>query len=233
MYIWNQEEFINSCYNWYRESDLEPGNPEDGIWHQCHYPIAKCLGGTEWVWLLKEHHAIQGTLQSLECDHCCLGGWEKEYLTGDWAYLLPIFIRACSIRGKKSMDKIHSKRDEEGRSLFGLQASARLNAEKDELGRSINAAKGGRASRKNGRGVLCRTFEEMSRDGKIGGTISKNMKLGIFAPGQQSAGGCKTSSQKWQCTITGKISAAGPLTGWQKARGIDVTNRIRRFDLEN
>ena len=130
------------------------------------------------------------------------------------------------------MDKIHSKKDEKGHSLFGLQAATRLNEERDKFGKSINAANGGRASRKNGKGALCRTSEQMSKDGKVGGTISKNMKLGIFAPGQQSAGGCKTSSQKWQCTITGKISAAGPLTGWQKARGVDVTNRIRRFDLE-
>ena len=72
----------------------------------------------------------------------------------------------------------------------------------------------------------------MIEDGRKGGTISKERNLGIFAPGQQSAGGIAVAKQKWECTVTGKISAAGPLTGWQKARGIDVSNRVRRYDLE-
>ena len=39
--------------------------------------------------------------------------------------------------------------------------------------------------------------------------------------------GKKTSSQKWQCTVTGYISNACGLTNYQKARGIDTSNRIR------
>lgn len=34
-----------------------------------------------------------------------------------------------------------------------------------------------------------------------------------------------TNSQKWRCTVTGHITTSGPLTCYQKARGIDPSNR--------
>jgi hypothetical protein len=232
MYIWDQHEFVSGCMNWYKQADLQPGNPEDGCWHKAHYPVPKCLGGTEWIWLLKEHHAIQGVLQSMEYNHCCMSGWEKQYLTGQWEYLLSGFIHICGKRGSENLKRMHSTKDEYGRSLLGLQQSELLNQEKDELGRSVNAVKGGLASRNNSNSALCRTPEQMTEDGKRGGLITKENGLGIFAPGQQQAGGNAVSKQRWQCTVTGKVSAAGPLTGYQKARGIDPANRVRRYDLE-
>jgi hypothetical protein len=36
-----------------------------------------------------------------------------------------------------------------------------------------------------------------------------------------------TNAIKYRCTITGFISTPGPLTGYQKKRGIDPSNRIR------
>lgn len=227
-----QKDFVEGCYRYYAENWIEPGNPEDGVWHQAHYPLPKCLNGTEWVWLLKEHHAIQGVLQSLEVDHCCVGGWEKCYLVGDWEHLLPVFINYCSRRGKENVERLNQEKDELGRSLNGVRNAERLNSERDELGRSVNAVKGGRLSGKSGKGALCRTKEEMSADGQKGGSISKEKKLGIFAPGNQRRGAMKVCSQRWECTVTGKITLAGPLTCWQNARGIDTTNRVRRFDLE-
>jgi len=40
-------------------------------------------------------------------------------------------------------------------------------------------------------------------------------------------GSRNTNSQKWQCTVTGFISTSGPLSRYQKARGIDPSNRIQ------
>ena len=37
------------------------------------------------------------------------------------------------------------------------------------------------------------------------------------------------SKIKYQCTVTGKISTAGPLTLYQRKRGIDTSNRIRLY----
>ena len=35
------------------------------------------------------------------------------------------------------------------------------------------------------------------------------------------------STTKFQCTVTGYISTAGPLAQYQRARGIDTTNRVK------
>jgi hypothetical protein len=46
-------------------------------------------------------------------------------------------------------------------------------------------------------------------------------------PEQRSEVARKASSIKWQCTVTGFITNAGSLSHYQKARGIDTSNRIR------
>jgi hypothetical protein len=83
----NQHEFVLGCQRYYAENYYEPGNPEDGIWEDCHYPVPRCLGGTETVKLLKEHHAIQGVLQSEEYQRRCFHGWEKFYLPDEYLEL--------------------------------------------------------------------------------------------------------------------------------------------------
>ena len=83
----SQKEFVENCYNWYREADLQPGNPEDGNWDAAHYPIPSCKDGTETILLLREHHAIQGVIQSEELQWKCLWGWEEKYLTGEYLEL--------------------------------------------------------------------------------------------------------------------------------------------------
>ena len=82
-----QREFVEGCLNYYREADLQPGNPEDGNWDEAHYPVPKCKGGTETVLLLKEHHAVQGVLQSEEFQWRCFFDWEKNYLSGEYLEL--------------------------------------------------------------------------------------------------------------------------------------------------
>ena len=83
----SQKEFVEGCYNWYREADLQPGNPEDGDWDEAHYPVPKCKDGTETILLLKGHHAIQGVIQCEEYQWVCIFGWEKEYLSGEYLEL--------------------------------------------------------------------------------------------------------------------------------------------------
>jgi hypothetical protein len=66
--------YVEGCLKWYQEQMLTPGNPDDGIWHQAHYPVPKRLGGQATVELLFEHHAVQGVLQSEEFQCCCVSG---------------------------------------------------------------------------------------------------------------------------------------------------------------
>ncbi len=51
-----------------------------------------------------------------------------------------------------------------------------------------------------------------------------NAKL---TPEQRSEIGRKGSNQKFQCTVTGFSTNAGGLSTYQKARGIDTSNRVR------
>ena len=78
-----QQEFVEDCYLEYSSKGLEPGNPQHGVWNKAHFPVPACLGGTEWVWLLREHHAKQGVLQSEEFQHPCIWSWEEKYLDGE------------------------------------------------------------------------------------------------------------------------------------------------------
>jgi hypothetical protein len=48
-----------------------------------------------------------------------------------------------------------------------------------------------------------------------------------MTPEQRSEIGRKGSNQKWQCTVTGFITNAGNLSKYQRARGIDTSNRVR------
>jgi hypothetical protein len=48
-----------------------------------------------------------------------------------------------------------------------------------------------------------------------------------MTPEQKSVRGKKASSQMFQCTVTGFITNAGSLSTYQKARGIDTTQKIR------
>ena len=45
--------------------------------------------------------------------------------------------------------------------------------------------------------------------------------------GSSQNGAPITNSQKWECLVTGKITSPGPLSQWQRHRGIDVALRKR------
>jgi hypothetical protein len=75
----SQYEFVEDCLGYYRKNGIEQGNPDHGTWDKCHYPAPKCLGGKNTIMLLKEHHAVQGVLQSEEYCHPCIFGWEKNF----------------------------------------------------------------------------------------------------------------------------------------------------------
>jgi hypothetical protein len=72
--------------------------------------------------------------------------------------------------------------------------------------------------------------------GKRASLHNKAHKTGAFHDKSiQSACGKKgskiTNSQKWRCTITGYVTTPGPLTKYQRAKGIDTCNR-ERWELD-
>ena len=121
--------------------------------------------------------------------------------------------------------------------------------------RSEAGKKGAKACKELGLGINSLTFEELSLNGKKGGKVRKqqlisegfynsekqsvrgkkggqkivDLGLGIFGltKEQKSENAKKVNSQKWQCTKTSFISTPSGLSKYQKARGIDTSNRIR------
>jgi hypothetical protein len=95
--------------------------------------------------------------------------------------------------------------------------------------KSENGKKTVEIHRKLGIGFFGLTSEQQSNSGKKGGKTSKERGVGIFAltKEQRRENVKKVNSQRWQCTVTGFVSSAGPLSCYQKARGIDTSNRIR------
>jgi hypothetical protein len=96
-----------------------------------------------------------------------------------------------------------------------------------------------------GVGIYALTPEQMTENGKkagkiggkIGGKISgkkhKENKTGICGRSKEQIiedskkGSKKTNSQKWMCEETGYITTSGPLTWYQRKRGIDTSKRKR------
>lgn len=76
-----------------------------------------------------------------------------------------------------------------------------------------------------------------SKAGKAGSAINKKNKIGIFSLNKNQLsengkrGGAeaskKTNKQKWMCLETGYITTSGPLTSYQRSRGIDTNLRKR------
>jgi hypothetical protein len=73
------------------------------------------------------------------------------------------------------------------------------------------------------------TKEDKSKAGKIAGQKNKENKIGICGLSlEQRRENVKiTNSQMWECTVTGYKNRPGPLTRYQKKRGIDTSKRIR------
>lgn len=99
-----------------------------------------------------------------------------------------------------------------------------------ELGR-----RQGRLNAESGHMRKVQKLSDCSAAGKKGGSVTLKKRVGIHDPLYLGVGGriggktgsANTNSQRWQCTITGFISKPGPLTRYQKTRGIDPSNRIR------
>jgi hypothetical protein len=155
------------------------------------------------------------------------------------------------VHGLTKEQKIENgkKYHELGLGVHGLtKEQRRENGRKSyELGVGVHAltkeqkSENGRKSYELGLGIHGRSREQKSEDGKKGGNKTKELGLGIHGRSREQKiedakkgareggrkGGKISSSQKWQCTITGYITGAGPLSCYQKARGIDTSKRIR------
>jgi hypothetical protein len=136
-----QQEWVEGCYAYYAENGYEPGNPEDGEWEDAHYPVPKCEGGEVTIKLLKQHHAVQGVLQSEEYQRPCIWGWEANYLEGE---MLALCKKWKVINGKLTGGLAGKKRAElspEERRAISLRSAAARNREANRAAGRLGRAR--------------------------------------------------------------------------------------------
>jgi hypothetical protein len=133
--------------------------------------------------------------------------------------------------------KANASRTPEQRSEISKKAQASKTPEqRSETARKREANKTpeqrSEAARKANASMTLEQRREKSRKGSANRTPeqrSEAIRKGWASrtPEQKSKGGKKSTSQRWQCTQTGHISNAGALSKYQRARGIDTSNRVR------
>jgi hypothetical protein len=116
----------------------------------------------------------------------------------------------------RSKEKMSEDGKKAGKKCYelGVGVHARTKEEMREHGKRVGKRGGkisGQKHKENKTGVCGRSKEKMSEDGRKAGKIGSKV----------------TNLQKWQCTVTGYVSNSGGLSMYQKARGIDTSNRIR------
>jgi general stress protein YciG len=117
--------------------------------------------------------------------------------------------------GKKSGTKNYKE---------GIGLVAISKERKSEIGK-----KAAEKNKLNKVGIFSLTKEQMSENGKKNAIKNKKNKVGIFGMSLEKRREIcrKVNSQKWKCLETGHITTAGPLTIYQKSRGIDTSKRER------
>jgi hypothetical protein len=120
-------------------------------------------------------------------------------------------IRVCREAGKKGAEESKKVITKEQR------------VENGRKGGLVRAAQGATPPRsrescsKGGKAAAAKINEKRKKDGTLGEYCSVAGKVG----------GRVTSSQRWMCLVSGKISNAAALAKWQRNRGIDVSLRLR------
>ena len=198
----NQQTFVEGCLSKYRWERI----PEGQVWHDAHYPVPECLGGTETVRLWESDHAVQGVYQSEEVGHPCIFGWEKKWLEGELLERFTFWRSKLGRKGYLAMKEVYPGHTPETRRK---QVESNLRNNPNHY-RDL--------------GIKARESETQEVRSARGHSIPKDAK----ARGRE-----KTNTTLYVCLKTGHLSTAGPLTIWQRKRKIDTTQRIRLDNFDN
>ena len=130
-------------------------------------------------------------------------------------------IDAFVLSGQQWMEEnkeLHKKLATEGRRKFAQENPDR---ERERTEKAVEALREKREKMSES--------EKEEYHGKISSTLRKYFEDHPEAKVKLRECAAKVSSQRWQCTVTGYISTPGPLSLYQKKRGIDTSNRIRLY----
>ena len=140
-----------------------------------------------------------------------------------------------------------AEKDEDGKSVHARKMSQKA-YENDPQSRVRGGLRGGAASGpingpklyEDSKGIWDPKYDEVreewpSNGGKVGGSVTVKKKVGLHDPKNKEVcrqnsvkSGYKTSSQVWECLVTGYQGPPGPLSLYQKAKGIDHTDKSLR-----
>ena len=146
--------------------------------------------------------------------------------------------RKTGIKNKKLGKGIHAQTIEEQRELGRKVKELKLGIHSQtieqlrELGK-ISGKINGKLTYELGIGIHSQTTEQLRELGKISGKLTYELGIGIHSQTTEQRtengkkGGAISGNQKWKCLETGIIANAGNLAKYQKARGIDTSQRIR------
>ena len=173
-------------------------------------------------------------------------GWTKEQFIengrkrGNISKNLKIGIFSLSKEQRIENSKKSGKRAYElGVGIHALTPEQK--GEAGKIGGKIGGKISGNRNKELGKGYCGLTKEERSKYGKQGGKISgkivgpqnRDLNRGICGMTKEEKsdagknGSKTTNSQKWMCIETGFISTPGPLTHYQKSKGIDTSKRMK------
>jgi hypothetical protein len=244
------EVFALTCRAYYNEIGITV-DEKNGEFAHCPYPEG--MGETGY-YLLHDHHQQQGILQSKDVDKCCFFiGYARQWLLEcdpfpdnyfDLWDIYETYSRKHGERiGKEGNQVAHSKRNEEGKSILGIENGKRLNAKKNKEGKSVNALKGNMTQRERGVGIYSLSSEELSiitkkvhEEKTEEGNSSHAVRSGKAAHREKDDRGKSKlavrsakhmNSQVWESTIDGYRGNAGHVAKHNKKRGWDPNARVK------
>ena len=185
-----QKEYVEGCLKYYAENGIQPGDPEEGLWEEAHYPLPSSEG-SDTILLLHDHHQVQGILQSEEVGRKCYWDGEvRKFLTYgpfvDCWFDLWIYYQKWSNIHSKQMGSLGGRGSfERGVGMFapGNQLKGAMVTVKKKLGVHGLSKED---NIKNGR-----------KGGELGGRKLAELKKGCHAPGVASSAAKKLHSILW------------------------------------
>lgn len=146
----NQHQWVEECLGYYKQNDVQIGDPNEGVWEDAHYPLPRGMGDST-IKLLHEHHQIQGVLQSEEVGRCCF--YSGDAIRAIKRLNLPEPLHSY-------VDKLRKKWDRERALSSGFALTPEL--------QHSRGSKGGSVTKKRKRGIFGRSPDQHSNNSKIG-----------------------------------------------------------------
>lgn len=233
----NQHEWVRGCQKFYEDEGLCPGNPYDGDWEEAHYPLPDGMGDDK-ILLLREHHQIQGILQSEEIGRMCF--WTpdtKPVLYGlwwaGWFELCDVFHSytegvAEHARSYVDVEYRRERQCEVGRSHVENQTG--FLAADDETQRHYSSL-GGKKSAEMGVGIHAQTREQRQQNGRAGWESAREAGYCFGTFEDRSRNSKAKMAKRYYAVHTGQIGTKPNLGRYSKGSPVILLTQQQVDDM--